>query len=391
MKVGILGNGNVGGGARAVIARHPCGLEVKKVLARHIPAGLEGLVTTDPAEILEDPEIELVGEALNGLEPAYTYVSEALRRGKHVVSANKAMICRYFTELHALAAEHGAGLRFTPSAGGGIPWLVNLRRTLRCDRVTALRGILNGTTNYILDAMQTQGRCFEEVLAETQRMGYAEADPSADIDGLDAQRKCAISASIAFGIPVREEDVPVLGIRSVTAEDVQNFAAMGRICRLLVQVEEVAGAVSACVEPALLLPQEIECSIHACDNCISLTADEAGTLRFSGPGAGAAPTGSSLVQDMIDIAALGKAACAGNVVLDGKAVLGGDAIHSIRHPYYVRSQGKVPPELVRGGAGSAKITAPLTPQEAVQLERKLHRRDKTTFLAAILPSGKGNI
>ena len=245
MKTAILGFGTVGRGAYETVCDHVPELTVKRVLDIRVPEGYEDLVTTDYNDILNDPEIEIVCEAIGGLHPAYEFVSAALRAGKSVVSANKHLICHYYRELHELAAENGAELRFTPSAGGGIPWLYNLRREKRCDNILWLRGIMNGTTNYILDAMQNLGSDFAEVLATAQKLGYAEADPSADIDGLDVRRKCAISASLAFDAVLGEEDVPTFGIRHITKADIDYFTSLGMTCKLLGQAKREGGRIVA--------------------------------------------------------------------------------------------------------------------------------------------------
>ncbi|MBR2329118.1 MAG: homoserine dehydrogenase, partial [Clostridia bacterium] len=233
MKAAILGYGFVGSGAYEITRDFPTGIEVKRVLTR-TPRPELPFVTQDFDDILNDPEIEIVAEAMGGLHPAYEYVTAAMKAGKHVVSANKQLICHYYEELFALAAEMGVQLRFTPSAGGGIPWLCNLMRVKRCDEVSELSGILNGTTNYILHCMTHEGLPFDQVLADAQRKGYAEADPSADIDGIDALRKCAISASLAFDTIVEEDSLQAFGIRHITKADVDNFRALGKVCKLLV-------------------------------------------------------------------------------------------------------------------------------------------------------------
>ncbi len=374
--VGLLGFGTVGKGAFQVIRDWVPGLYVKKILARHVPEGMEGLVTTDPEEVLNDPEICLIGEALPAGETARVLVSEALRRGKHVASANKALVCAHFEELHRIAGSSGAGLRFTPAAGGGIPWLVNLKRTLRADRVRSFRGIMNGTSNLILDAVQSRGIGYAEALAEAQARGFAEADPSADVDGIDARRKCAISAMIAFGCPVREEDIPTLGIRGISPEDAENFRELGRVCRLIARAEESGGRICASVGPVLLGADAPESRIRGSGNWFSLEAEAAGPLSFSGPGAGSLPTGQSLAQDLIDLA--GPAPAGGNIVLSGRCRAGGD---DSRRPWYLRAA-SFPEGLIQKRIGSAVLTRPLGTGEAVRLAEELRLKENGGFLAA---------
>ncbi len=378
MKAAILGFGTVGSGAWETLKNAPdAGVEIKKILVRRPREGYGTLLTTDIDEILNDPEIEIVAEAMGGLHPAYEYVTAALKAGKHVVSANKHLICEYFTELHTLAAECGRELRFTPAVGGGIPWLFNLRRTKRCDEILSFRGIVNGTTNFILDAMQEQGADYDEVLKEAQRLGFAEADPTADVDGYDARRKCAISASLAFDTVLGEADVPTFGMRHVTAADVKNFKALKLVCRLLASAEKKGDTVSACVEPTLLAPTEVEAAIHGSFNCITLEAVAAGTLRFIGAGAGKMPTGSSLAEDMIDVTqGWGRTA-----VLSGTAVKSSaDAVH----PYYLRTSAALPEGITAKKLdGGAVITVPMAVSEAHVLADSLTKSDPEAFFAGI--------
>ncbi len=378
MKVAILGFGTVGSGAYEIIRDSACGLTVARILDLRVPAGYEELVTTNYRDILDDPTIQIVAEAMGGLEPAFTYVKEALRAGKHVVSANKQLLCQHYAALHEEAARAGVTLRFTPSAGGGIPWLYNLRRTRRCDTILSLRGIMNGTTNYILDAMQTFGNDFGEVLATAQALGYAERDPSADIDGLDVQRKCALSASLAFDAVVTAEDVPTLGIRTIAQEDIAYFQSLGMVCRLLAHASQGEdGAICAYVEPTLLPRAAIESSISANFNCITLVGKYTGALSFVGQGAGKYPTGQALVCDMLDAAAeipqgavsLTRATCCAD---------------RAPHPYYIRTGAPLPAHLIqRQDAPTQYMTQPLTPATAHALMHTIQKEDPHAFMAGV--------
>ena len=376
MKVAILGFGTVGSGAYDVIQGSSCGLTVKRVLDVRVPAGYEELVTTDYNVILSDPEIEIVAEAIGGLHPAYEFVTAALRAGKHVVSANKHLICHYYKELHELAAEHGCELRFTPAAGGGIPWLYNLRRAARCDEIESLRGIMNGTTNYILDAMQSLGSDFAEVLATAQQLGYAEADPSADIDGWDVRRKCAISASLAFHTVLGEDDVPTLGIRHITQEDIAYFTSLGLCCKLLATARKVGDRVTAYVEPTLLPADAIESSIGSNFNCISLWGKYVGCLSFVGQGAGKYPTGCALVQDMIDIME-----CSGKTPISLGAPVMDQTVYP--HRYYIRTNASVPGEWIERQDGNRYMTRPLNRNEIHSFVEEATNIDPQTFIAGL--------
>lgn len=223
MNIGLLGFGVVGGGVLE-LTQSRSDIAVSRVLLRSPKAGLpEGLATYDFNDILTDNAIDTVVEVMGGLHPAYEYVSATMERGKNVVTANKALIAAYYPELTALAREKGVALRCTAAVGGGIPWLVNLARVKRLDTVGAVGGIMNGTTNFIMDAMHKSPVDFPAILKEAQDLGYAEADPSADIDGDDIRRKLCISANIAFDAVLEETAIPTFGIRTVTAEDIAAF------------------------------------------------------------------------------------------------------------------------------------------------------------------------
>ena len=224
MSIAILGYGVVGSGAYEILTK--AGYKVSRVLDVRSYPELGNTLTYDIEDILNDKEITVVAEAIGGNTFSYEFVSRALKAGKHVVSSNKHLICSYYKELHALAKENGVTLRFTASAGGGIPWLYNLKRGLLCDRIEKVMGIMNGTTNYILDAMITHSRDFADALKEAQKLGYAEANPSADIDGLDVARKTAISSSIAFDAIVSEENVLTFSLRNIRKSDIDYIARL---------------------------------------------------------------------------------------------------------------------------------------------------------------------
>ncbi len=300
MKTAILGFGVVGSGAFEVLEK--AGYEVKRVLDIRPHDELGDKLTANYEDILNDKEISVVAEAIGGLEPAHTFVVKALKAGKHVVSSNKHLICTYYEELHTLARENGVTLRFTSSAGGGIPWLYNLKRSVRCDSIYKVMGIMNGTTNFILDAMISDGRDFDEVLAEAQRLGYAEANPSADIDGLDTARKTAISSSIAFNTIIKEENVDIFSLRFIKKADIDYITSrLNKTVRYLGFGVKNENGASVFVEPALLASDALESNVRKNNNMISLFGEDVGRLSFFGQGAGKYPTGNALAQDVIDI------------------------------------------------------------------------------------------
>ena len=300
MKTAILGFGVVGSGAFEVLEK--AGYEVKRVLDIRPHDELGDKLTANYDDILNDKEISVVAEAIGGLEPAHTFVVKALKAGKHVVSSNKHLICTYYEELHTLALENGVTLRFTSSAGGGIPWLYNLKRSVRCDDIYKVMGIMNGTTNFILDAMISDGRDFDDVLSEAQRLGYAEANPSADIDGLDTARKTAISSSIAFNTIIKEENVDIFSLRFIKKADIDYITSkLNKTVRYLGFGVKSEGGASVFVEPALLDSDALESNVRKNNNMISLFGRDVGRLSFFGQGAGKYPTGNALAQDVIDI------------------------------------------------------------------------------------------
>ena len=300
MSIAILGYGVVGSGAYEILTK--AGYQVSRVLdVRNYPE-LGDTLTHDIEDIINDKEITVVAEAIGGNTFSYGFASRALKAGKHVVSSNKHLICSYYKELHALAKENGVTIRFTASAGGGIPWLYNLKRGLLCDRIYKVMGIMNGTTNYILDAMIRNSREFADVLKEAQALGYAEANPSADIDGLDVARKTAISSSIAFDAVVSEDDVLTFSLRNIRKSDIDYIAEKcGKTVRYLGYGMRTENGIAAFVEPTLLSSHALESNVFTNNNMISLFGDYVGRLSFYGQGAGKYPTGNALGQDIINI------------------------------------------------------------------------------------------
>lgn len=303
MKIAIMGFGTVGSGAYES-AKAAGGIEVVRILARHGREGYEYLndiITPDIEDIAGDPEIELVVESMGGIEPAREYVLKCLRAGKHVVTPNKNLISACYGELMREAEANGVKLRFTSAVGGGIPWLFNLLRTKRCDKILRVRGIVNGTCNYILDAMYDKGSDFNEMLKIAQEIGYAEADPSADIEGTDTLRKTVISTNLAFDTAISESDVPCYGIDTIKACDVAYLKKKGLAVKLMMKAERSDDAVEVFVEPTAFPADSLEANVKLNNNLITLTAKYLGTQSYFGQGAGMMPTGESVIQDVIDI------------------------------------------------------------------------------------------
>lgn len=334
MKLALFGFGVVGKGAYDILMARP-DMNVKYVLdKRELPEVTESIVTSDLDRILSDSEVETVIELIGGMHPAYEFVTAALKAGKNVVTANKLLVSMHYAELIRLAKENRVSFRFSAAAGGGIPWLVNLQRAHRVSELKSVYGIMNGTTNYILDSMQTLSEDFAPALAEAQRLGFAEADPSSDIDGLDTRHKTTLSANIAFGVAIDDEAVDAFGIRTVAKGDidaaVQNgytLKLIGKACRTGADHKNIA----AFVEPTLVPNDMPEANIHGCDNIIAFDGSYIGKTHFIGAGAGRWPTGYAVAQDCVDI----------QIGLDGlyheeMTQLSVDN-ESVCHPYYVRT------------------------------------------------------
>ena len=310
MKVGIMGFGTIGYGAYK-IARETEGLEVVKIFSRRLRPEYENALKADekleiftvaPEEIWQDDSIDVVIESMGGVEPAREYVLACLNAGKHVVTPNKNLISACYDELMCAALDNDVMLKFTPTAGGGIPWLYNLERTKRCDEIEEVRGIVNGTCNYILDAMHKEGVDYDQTLKQAQMLGYAEADPTSDVAGLDTLRKTVISANIAFNTVIDEQDVPCCGIDKIEKEDIDWFNEKGYTCKLMMNAKKLdEGKISIYVEPMLFKSDTLEANVGSNNNLITLVGKNIGTQSFYGQGAGMLPTGESVIQDVIDI------------------------------------------------------------------------------------------
>ncbi len=321
-KVGLLGLGTVGSGVAEIfldpIQRHPLlqSVEIHRVgvksldKPRNIPPAL---LTTDLQSIVTDPDIDIVVEVIGGLEPARSLMLMAIAHGKHVVTANKAAIARHGDELFTAANDAGVYVLLEAAVGGGIPVIQPLKQSLGANRLRSVMGIVNGTTNYILTRMQTEGADFAEVLADAQRLGYAEADPTADVDGFDARDKVAILASLAFGERINLTDIPCEGIRQVSATDITYAAKLGFVIKLLAIATNENSLpsplpslphLSVRVHPTLVPIAHPLASVHGVYNAILVEGEPIGQVMFFGPGAGSGPTASAVVADILNIVAL---------------------------------------------------------------------------------------
>ena len=378
MNIGLLGCGVVGGGILDFCAGRE-DLTVTKVLVRRPRPDLGALAVTDIADIVSDEAIGIVAEVMGGLHPAYEYICAALKAGKHVVTANKAVISAYYPELTGLARECGVSLRCTAAVGGGIPWLTNLERCKRLDSICELGGIMNGTTNFIMDAMHASPVSFPEILKQAQELGYAEADPSADIDGDDVRRKLTISANIAFDALVQEEDIPMFGIRTVTDGDIRAFKAHGFVCKLLATAKAAEGGLCAFIEPTLVDSHDLEAAVPKNFNLITYCGEKVGRHSFFGQGAGRYPTAFNAVEDCLDIVA-GKPGFYTQAMKPAPVLCGGEA-----HPYYVRTA--CPDAFLQSVTvehwGDGVVTACVSVEEMLRWGRAQLAKDPGCFLAGI--------
>ena len=312
MKVAIMGYGTIGSGVaevlevnRDVIAKR-CQepLELKYVLDLRDFAGdpIADKVVHDYKVIAEDPEVAIVAETMAGVEPAYTFVKAMLEKGKHVATSNKALVADRGAELIEIARAHKVNFLFGASVGGGIPIIRPLQSCLTGDVIERITGIINGTTNYMMTKMTREGSDFDEVLADAQDKGYAEKDPTADIEGYDACRKIAILTSLVCGKQVDYQDIPTEGISHITATDIRYANAMGRAIKLLADSKMSGDTYSVRVAPFLLLPDHPLYHVDGVFNAIFVHGNMLGDGMFYGSGAGKLPTASAVVADMVDMA-----------------------------------------------------------------------------------------
>lgn len=299
LNIGLLGYGTVGQSIAGILRERDCGVRVQWILRRAGKA--VGPQMTDNFEaILADPSVTCIVEALPGRDPALAYIRAALTAGKHVVTSNKAALAADLEGLTTLANDKGVKLLYEASCGGGMPWIEMIKKATRLDNVTEVSGILNGTCNYMLDHMERFGLSFDEALAEAQRLGYAEADPTADITGADLRNKAVISASLAFNGLVASE-MPMSGIERVTHEEIARHLADGYHLRLMMLARRVGDRYAAGVIPIRVPVSSIPANIHDNLNYGALKGDLVGPLTLAGQGAGGKPTADAMIQDLISL------------------------------------------------------------------------------------------
>ena len=328
MKIGLLGFGVVGRGVYEIVQARK-DMKVTKVLCLEDINLPDAESVKDFREILEDDTIDTVVEAMGGLHPAYEFVRAAIEAGKNIVTPNKALVAAFYDELIPLAEKKGVSFRSTAAVGGGIAWLSGLEHSRRVQKLTQVSGIMNGTCNYILDNMTRRGLGYDEVLKQAQALGYAEANPSTDVDGIDTWNKVILSVNVAFGVNLDKTTVPVAGIRNIRAEDVEAFKAHGLVCKLMATGKQENGTCCAYVQPTLIQEGEPDSAVPANFNLITYVGEHSGRMSFYGQGAGRYPTAYNVVEDLVDVLE-GKSfygPCGEKVVADNSQVL---------YRYYVR-------------------------------------------------------
>ena len=316
INIGLLGLGNIGTGTYKVLEENRkeieeatgASVQIVKILEKDIDRPRDISVprehfVSDPVDIFSDPEIQIVIELLGGVEPAATLIEKALCSGKHVVTANKAAVAANYDRLMKAAEEHNVTLRFEASVGGGIPVLTPLSSCLRANKFTRILGIVNGTTNYILDKMTMEGLPYDEVLKDAQEKGFAEADPTADVEGIDAANKLSILMALMFDHYVHPKDIPTKGITEITKEDIESARADGNLIKLIAYAEIMEdGEIKYEVRPMRIIETHPLGGVHREYNAVFVEGNMVGNLMFYGPGAGPLPTGSAVMGDVIEIA-----------------------------------------------------------------------------------------
>ena len=315
INVGLLGLGTVGGGTLTVLRRNAqeitrrAGREIRVTMAavRNLEKaksqyGAEGItITTDSAAVVNNPDIDIVVELIGGTEPAKTLVMQAIQNGKHVVTANKALIAKHGNEIFAAAQAKGVMVAFEAAVAGGIPIIKAVREGLTANRIEWIAGIINGTTNFILTEMRDKGLAFDTVLAEAQRLGYAEADPTFDIEGVDAAHKLTILSAIAFGIPMQFDKAYTEGISKLTKEDIQYAEELGYRIKLLGITKRTDKGIELRVHPTLIPTKRLIANVEGVMNAVLVKGDAVGATLYYGRGAGAEPTASAVVADLVDV------------------------------------------------------------------------------------------
>jgi homoserine dehydrogenase len=368
IKIGILGLGTVGTGVAKVFFTHREELEEKigapitlhAIVDLDIASPRKDLSTgdlplaTDVAKVLDDPEVDIVVELIGGLEPARRFILRALSNGKHVVTANKALLATHGEELYAEARERGRMLAFEAAVAGGIPLIRAIKEGLVANRIHSMYGIVNGTSNYILSKMTDEGQEFGRVLAEAQAKGYAEADPTFDVEGIDSAHKLQILATLAFRTPVPLKDIYVEGISKITPQDITLAREMGFRIKLLAIAKADSGMLELRIHPTMIRDTTPLSAVSGVFNAVFLNGDVVNDLMFYGRGAGQMPTASSVWADIVEIArrlAAGQAAIPQDLPIFGRKLLRLKPMEEVKSAYYLYVSAMDPPAVLAQVAG----------------------------------------
>ena len=313
--IGLMGLGVVGSGvaktifekSEAIAQQVGCPLRIKRILVRDLSKKRDfdvpqHLLTTDPQQVITDPEIDIIIEVVGGETEAFEYIKEAISKRKHIVTANKEVISKHGLELFALASKHKVDIRYEASVGGGIPLIAPFKRDLLANNISAIHAIINGTTNYILTRMTKDGLDFATALRQAQELGYAEANPANDIDGVDAAYKLAILATLAFRTEIRPDDIYYEGISRLTARDFRYAKELGYAIKLLAIAKKEKQSIQVRVHPAFVPEDLLLANVDGVFNAIQVEGDLVGRVIFYGRGAGSSPTASAVVADVIQLA-----------------------------------------------------------------------------------------
>ena len=369
MNIGLLGFGVVGRGVYDITATRQ-DMQVTKILCLEDIALPDAQVTRDFNAILNDDSIDTVIEAMGGLHPAYEFVRAAIEAGKNIVTSNKALVANFYDILLPLAKEKGVKFRCTAAVGGGIGWLSEVERSRRVQTIDQVGGIMNGTCNYILDSMTRLGLTYADALKQAQSLGYAEANPTTDVEGIDTWHKVILSSNIAFGISLDSQTVPAAGISKISAEDVAAFKAHGYVCKLISTGKRTENGFAAYVHPTLCPAGSLEAGVPANYNLITLVGPTSGRMSFYGQGAGRYPTAYNVVQDCVDL-------------LEGKGFYSvyGEKVAACNEEklrFYIRGGANVPAEAAENW-GKAIITEPVS----VSVIHAWRKENPDAFIAAI--------
>lgn len=374
LKVGLLGIGTVGGGTYTVVTRNQAdisrriggNIRIVQVADRNLElakqvTGGQVAVTDDAFAVVNNPEVDVVVELIGGYTVAKELVLRAIANGKHVVTANKALLAVHGNEIFKAAAEKGVIVAFEAAVAGGIPIIKALREGLSANRIEWVAGIINGTTNFILTEMRDKGLAFADVLKEAQRLGYAEADPTFDVEGIDAAHKLTIMASIAFGMPVQFDQAYTEGITKLTIQDIQYAEELGYRIKLLGVSKKTATGVELRVHPTLIPEKRLIANVDGAMNAVVVKGDAVGPTLYYGAGAGAEPTASAVVADLVDIARLQGTTAEQRVAflgyqLDQQQALPVLPIAEVQSAYYLRMHASDKPGVM---ADVTKILADL--------------------------------